>query len=79
MSVRSLVIDRFEEDVAVLESESGASYMTSLGLLPDGAREGDWLRVSLEIDPDATGDARARVTALRAQILVDDDGGDFVL
>ena len=79
MNIRSVVIDRFEEDTAVLESASGASYIISLGLLPEGAREGDWLRISLEIDPDATGDARAKVTALRAQILVDDDGGDFTL
>ena len=79
MTVRSLVIDRFENDVAVLESEGGDSYTLSLGLLPEGAREGDWLRISLELDPDATGDARAKVTALRAQILIDDDGGDFAL
>ena len=79
MSVRSVVIDRFEEDTAVLENEAGATFIISLGLLPEGAREGDWLRISLEIDPDATGDARAKVTALRAQILVDDDGGDFAL
>lgn len=79
MSVRSLVIDRIEDDLAILETADGVSYTLSLALLPQGAREGSWLRVHLELDPDGTQAARDRVSALRTDLVVEDDGEDFAL
>ena len=79
MSVQSLVIDRIEGDVAVLEATDGASYTLSVGLLPEGSREGSWLRMHLELDPDGTQAASDRVSALRADLVVEDDGEDFAL
>lgn len=71
-------IDRIEGDVAVLETADAASFTLPVDLLPPGAREGTWLRLSLDIDPQETADARAEVASLR-EGLVDDDGEDFAL
>lgn len=79
MSRRSLVVDRIEGDLAVLESPQGVSYTLSVGLLPEGATEGTWLRVNLELDPEETQLARERVSRMRAELVVEDDGEDFAL
>jgi hypothetical protein len=79
MSMRSLVVDRIEDDVAVVESPDGASYTLSADLLPEGAKEGAWLRMNLELDPEGTQAASERVSALRATLVVEDDGEDFAL
>lgn len=47
------IIDRFEEDWAVLEYES-KTYNVPRALLPEDAKEGDVLRISLEIDREET-------------------------
>jgi len=39
------IIDRFEEDFAVLEREDGTTERISRALLPPGTREGDVLRM----------------------------------
>jgi hypothetical protein len=79
VSAWSLVIDRIEDDLAILETADGASYTLSAGLLPEGSREGSWLRMHLELDSDGTQAARGRVSALRADLVVEDDGEDFAL
>ena len=79
MSISALVVDRIEGDLAVVQSADGASYTISVGLLPDGAREGSWLRMQLELDPEGTRAASERVAALRAELIEEDDGGDFAL
>ena len=79
MTERSLVVDRIEGDMAVVESPDGESYTLSAGLLPAGAKEGSWLHMKLEVDPEGTQLARERVAALRAQLIVEDDGEDFAL
>jgi hypothetical protein len=45
----TFIIDRFEEDWAVLEYESKIFNVPRI-LIPDNAKEGDVLRSSLEID-----------------------------
>ncbi len=63
-----IVIDRFEGDVAVLEI-AGALTSVPRALLPEGAREGDVMR--LVADPAATAsaleDAAARLARLKAK------------
>ena len=46
-------------------------------LLPRGAREGSWIRWSMELAPAPPGDDQA--SALRAKLGRDDDGGDIDL
>ena len=49
------VIDRFEGDYAiVLFGEDEIKVDIPKNLLPEGAQEGSWLRVSLELDQDGT-------------------------
>ena len=79
MSGVSFVVDRIEGDLAILESANGDSHTLSTGLLPPGAQEGSWLRMSLELDPQATQDSAEQISALRAELVVEDDGEDFAL
>ena len=71
-------IDRIEEGIAVLVYR-GAPFELPAELLPEGAREGDALELSLAKDEEATRAARAAVTEKRARLARDDDGGDFSL
>lgn len=64
------VIDRFEGDVAVLlagDREDAVRWPKVL--LPEGAKEGDILRVSLSVDADATRQAREEAETLLRQLL----------
>jgi hypothetical protein len=71
-------IDRIEGDLAVLEGVDAVSFTLPTTLLPPDAPEGTWLRLSLEVDPEETATAKAKVASLRDG-LVDDDGEDFAL
>lgn len=42
-----LIIDRFEEDFAVLEAEDRKCYNVPKEIIPAGAREGDLIIISL--------------------------------
>ncbi len=57
------VIDRFEEDVAVLlfgDEEIQVDIPRSL--LPPGAKEGSWLTVSLELDLEGERGQREKIS-----------------
>lgn len=69
----SLMIDRFEDELAVLVDASHTSHFVARSLLPDGAREGQRLVLTTQIVADETD-----VGALR-RALVSDDGGDIKL
>ncbi len=59
------VIDRFEENYAViLFGDSEIKVDIPRELLPEGAREGDILNVSFEIDPDSTRAQREKIEGL---------------
>ena len=73
-----VTIDRIEEGVAVLVYR-GAPFELPVELLPEGAREGDALELSLVKDEAATRAARAAITEKRERLSKDDDGGDFSL
>lgn len=58
------IIDRFEEDKAVLEHENGESLVIDRALLPKNAREGDISLFDGEkyvIDKDATAARKAKM------------------
>ena len=56
-----VVIDRFEEDFAVVEISEGETALISRRLLPD-AIEGDF--VNIDIDHESTEERREEVTSL---------------
>lgn len=49
------VIDRFEEDYAVLlVGDDEVKLDVPINLLPEGCREGSWLKLRFELDPERT-------------------------
>ena len=64
-------IDRFEEDVAMLEGEDGTIAATPRALVPIGAREGDCLRLEgglFTVDAEETERRAARIAALKTRL-----------
>jgi len=67
-----VAIDRIEGDTAVLlpvgegaaRPEPGATLVWPTVLLPDGAREGLYLRVAVAVDPQAAAEAGLKVRGL---------------
>jgi hypothetical protein len=57
-----VTVDRIEGDIAVLLSREAHRWLLPAELLPDGAREGDVLTVSLRRDPEGT---RRRLDGIR--------------
>lgn len=62
-----LIIDRIEDEWAVIEWD-GKAFNLPRSLLPEGAREGDVLTVRVEVDPEATGIRRKRITDLESRL-----------
>ena len=48
-----VIIDRFEGDYAVVELPDGTMVDMPISLIPEGAREGDVLVISIDIDETA--------------------------
>lgn len=73
-------IDEIESKVAriLLQGEDGEwrGYHLPVGLLPEGAREGDWLKITLTVIPPPEG---ADPAALRKRLGQDDPGGNIHL
>jgi hypothetical protein len=64
------VLDRFEGDKAVLlVGEEERSVAWPRRLLPDGAGEGDVLRLALSVDEEATRAARAEAEEMLRDLL----------
>jgi len=76
-------IDRIEGDTAVLLPSgearsrlgSGARLLWPVGLLPEGAGEGDLVRVWCRVDEVATSAARERVRGLHDRLASRPPGG----
>ncbi len=66
-------IDRIEEGLAVLVGDDGSRLHLPVGLLPEGAGEGQVLRLSLEIDHAETAERAGRVRDLQRRLLNRDD------
>lgn len=61
-------IDRFEDDLAVLVTDDGATRHVPRAQLPAGAQEGDVILLdSMTVDAEATRALRAEVTSARAR------------
>ena len=75
MSTRghSVFLDRLEDGFAVFETEDGDPFEVPLGLIPDGLREGQWCRLTLDADPDRTETEADAISHLRRQLRVQDD------
>jgi hypothetical protein len=62
-------IDRVEDKIAVLLlGDENTKLNIPLSQLPDGCKEGDILNVSFERDPEATSQARERVSGLMEKL-----------
>lgn len=63
------IIDRFEGDKAVIEYSDGKHFELPRAALPEGAKEGDVLAVTL--DADETEARQNRISSLRKRLFVD--------
>ena len=82
-SAQRWIVDAFEEHVASIEVEGGKMIQLPRALLPRGAKEGDVLRVTIEVDAQATKQAldasAAQVKKGRDASAKRDPGGDIAL
>jgi hypothetical protein len=69
-SVLSVLIDRIEEDLAVLtlSENDDVQFELPLVLLPEEANAGDWLKLTFALDDESTNAARGRIAALQAEL-----------
>jgi hypothetical protein len=82
-SSQQWVVDAIEERMASIEVEGAGTFHLPQALLPRGAKEGDVLRVTIEVDTQAT---KAALDASAAQVKKGHDasakrdpGGDITL
>lgn len=68
MKVRAIV-DRIEEDLAVLEVGGEGSVEWPVKFLPQGLKEGNVLDVDFRINRKAEAEARAAISDLQRQLL----------
>ena len=77
------VIDLIEANEASIEIEAGRTISVPASMLPAGAKHGDVLRVTIQIDPAATKQALERSAATvkqgREMSKKIDPGGDIQL
>ena len=73
-----LFVDAVEAGRARLLAGEEAFAMPA-ALLPEGAREGTWLELSIRVVPPAPGDPDPEAEALRRKLSRDDPGGPIKL
>jgi hypothetical protein len=77
-----LSFDRFEgkgKQIAVLISDDGTTVNLPKAFLPAGAKPGDVLALSVEIDPAATADLKKQTESVQDELSKRDPGGDIKL
>jgi hypothetical protein len=77
-----LSFDRFEgkaKQVAVLVTDDGRAVNFPKSLLPPGAKPGDVLTLSLEVDPGATATLKKETQRVQDDLSKRDPGGDIKL
>jgi Protein of unknown function (DUF3006) len=77
-----LSFDRFEgkgKQIAVLVADDGATLNVPRSLLPSGAKPGDVLTLSLELDPGATAKLAKETRSVQDELSKRDPGGDIKL
>lgn len=68
-------IDRIEGKIAVLlVGDESTKLNIPLSLLPEGCKEGDVLNISFERDPEATEQAKERVSGLMEKLKTKSQG-----
>ncbi len=72
-------VDRIEEEIAVLLIANDEEMDLPRVLLPEKAKEGDWLVLVTTIDDAETRARRQAARELRARLATDDDQGDLDL
>ena len=75
----TVFLDRIEGGEAVLVFDDDDARELPASALPASAKEGDWLVLTLAVDPKLTQERRDDVEALRQRLGQDDDGGDLSL
>ena len=59
------VLDRFENDLAIiLIGDEEQQIIVQKDMLPEGIKEGSWLKVNFEIDPESEDDQRTKIQNL---------------
>jgi hypothetical protein len=68
-------VDRIEEKIAViiLNDDDKVQLDLPLKYLPKGIKEGDHLRIGIEIAPEETESARKRIKKLQQELIDGDD------
>jgi hypothetical protein len=77
-----LCIDRFEgkqKSIAVLLTDDGISISFPRALLPNGAKAGDVLTLSIERDDEASRKLAEQTRAIQKDLKKTDPGGDIKL
>ncbi len=64
-----LIIDRFEEDMAVIEY-GRRTFTLPCSLLPRAAKEGDVIRLAVVLDPEATARRKKEARALADEVFL---------
>ena len=64
-----LIIDRFENEQAVLKFNSGETLTWPKAKLPENLKEGDVLQVELNKDGEATDDKHGQAKAILNELL----------
>ncbi|TCP58302.1 DUF3006 family protein [Tumebacillus sp. BK434] len=67
------IIDRFEEEYAVIEFEGRITFDLPRSLLPDGAAEGDVLRFGITVDKAETERRKELVEAMLREMMETED------
>lgn len=66
------IIDRFEEQWAVVEFEGRINFNIPRGLVPDNAREGDVLVFSIKIDEVETEKRRLEIERITKDMFLEE-------
>lgn len=61
-----IVIDRIEEEIAIVEKEDGSFVQMTKNLIPPDAKEGDVLLI--KIDKERTIDRKEEITSLMEEL-----------
>ena len=71
-----IVIDRIEEDIAIVEKEDGSFLHMSKNLIPSDAKEGDVLLIA--VDKQNTVDRQQEITSLMEELWHDEEDIDNI-
>lgn len=67
MNVRAIV-DRIEEDLAVLEIERKGEIIWPVKLLPNGIKPGNILEITISLNPQAEAKQREKIKKLQERL-----------